>query len=418
MAVARSSHMLLTLLLAFIGSFVWFSWDLQDSIPSWRMSSTCSCGPDSYADITIETNTTLSTAPNSTNSTVPEPIPEPTAPEDSVDESLFPLPESLSKDQLSLFPFPAKVWQKAGTHGVDDKRIPDIKSWQLVNPNLRHEILTDGAGDIYVRENYAAYPDLLNLYLSLNVPILKADLLRHLILYNEGGIWSDLDVTCEQPIDTWIPAKYRNQTNVVVGMEFDGSQFASWTVMSKPRSSHIAAVIRYIVNELEASAEDYNTTIHGLTMQTISDVVDVTGPQAMTQGIMKNLEKELRMQLGRPSISNVMEPRLIGDVLVLPNAGFAAAQGGWPKDRGPYLVSHHYAGSWKNTDGGEADKKLENGKVVAVGEPTQVKEEDKPAKPAEHVEEVPEVKPAAELNEAKQPDEEIVHARNAYEEAV
>jgi hypothetical protein len=34
-------------------------------------------------------------------------------------------------------------------------------------------------------------------------------------------------------------------------------------------------------------------------------------------------------------------------------------QGGWPTDRGPYLVEHHYAGSWKNDKGGE-DKGEEN----------------------------------------------------------
>jgi mannosyltransferase OCH1-like enzyme len=277
---------------------------------------------------------------------------------DSTDEQFtgsaaYRLPAVKSKQQLQSSLFPAKLWQKSGTYRIDDSRRNDIKSWQIQTPSLRHEILTDGSGDQYMREKYADYPELLNLYLSLQVPILKADLLRQLILYNDGGIWSDLDVTCRAPINTWIPEQYKNKTNVVVGLEFDGSQFASWTVMAKPRTSHIANVLRYIVSQLDKSAVEYNTTIHGLTMKTIRDVVDVTGPQAMTRGIIQSLEREMGLPVGRANISNLHEPVLLQDVLVLPNAAFAAMQAGWPTDRGPYLVEHHYAGSWKNDKGGE-----------------------------------------------------------------
>jgi mannosyltransferase OCH1-like enzyme len=186
------------------------------------------------------------------------------------------------------------------------------------------------------------------------VPILKADFLRQLILYADGGVWSDLDVTCHQPIDSWIPAKYKDKANLVVGLEFDGNQFASWTVMAKPRANHIAAAIDYIINTLEYEAGLANTTISGLTMKTISDVVLVTGPQAMTRAILQSISVELGEKVDGGNVSNLQEPVLLHDVLVLPNAAFAAMQGGWPKDQGPYFVEHHYAGSWKNDQGGES----------------------------------------------------------------
>jgi len=94
-------------------------------------------------------------------------------------------------------------------------------------------------------------PDILNTYFSLNIPILKADLLRYLILYADGGVWFDLDVSCEDtPIDNWVLAEHR-AANLVVGLEFDYdyqedtamySQFASWTIMAKPRSPHLMQV--------------------------------------------------------------------------------------------------------------------------------------------------------------------------------
>ncbi|KAJ5661894.1 uncharacterized protein N7477_009510 [Penicillium maclennaniae] len=325
--MARYSHYLLALLSAFVATLFWLSWGLKDSVPSLALTVGSNC--------ILNENATPTTTPYASE-TPSAPVSSPTSSPDDIDEAYagsaaYKLPAIKSKQHLAAAAFPAKLWQKSGTHGIDESRREDMRSWQIQSPNLRHEILTDGS-----------------------VPILKADLLRQFILYNDGGIWSDLDVTCHVPIDKWIPEQYKARTNVVVGLEFDGAQFASWTVMAKPRTSHIASVLRYIILALEQSALDYNTTISGLTMQTISDVVDVTGPQAMTRGIIQSLEKELGLPVGRPNISELYEPVLLGDVLVLPNAAFAAMQGGWPTDRGPYLVEHHYAGSWKNDKGGES----------------------------------------------------------------
>jgi hypothetical protein len=53
------------------------------------------------------------------------------------------------------------------------------------------------------------------------------------------------------------------------------------------------------------------------------------------------------------NISGLKVPKLIGDVLVMPGNAFAASQSGFPEDQGPRLVTHHYAGTWKNDKGGE-----------------------------------------------------------------
>lgn len=43
-------------------------------------------------------------------------------------------------------------------------------------------------------------------------------------------------------------------------------------------------------------------------------------------------------------------------MLILPGNAFAAAQSEDLEDQGPVLVTHHYAGSWKNDYGGEMAK--------------------------------------------------------------
>lgn len=270
--------------------------------------------------------------------------------------SPFPSPTSTA--------IPQKIWYKAGPKGISEVSGRWISSCLLNNPTLRREILTDYSSDTYVKSLYAHRPDIVNVYLSLTVPILKADFLRYLILFAEGGIWSDLDVSCEDvPIEEWIPEQYRKDAAVVVGLEFDDddwghdnylrTQFASWTIMTRPGSPHFGMVIQDVMKGLQDTANENNVSISGVTYRMISDVVDVTGPKRMTRSIVRSLELQLKEPIGDKNTSGLTEPKLIGDVLILPSAAFAARQAGYPEDRGPALVSHHYAGSWKNEKGGE-----------------------------------------------------------------
>lgn len=343
----RSSYYLLALLLSFIATFLWFSSGAKTTPILTLAYGSCPCPPAATPSSPVSKPSSLAK-----DITIASPSSAPPPPPSKPTQSYY-LPFTPTR-QLSRLPFPSKLWQKAGPNGIDLDRQQDIKSWQKHNPSLRHEIFTDSSAETYVLDHFAKFPDIIDIYQDLQVPILKADFLRHLILYADGGVWSDLDVTCHHPIDSWIPSQYKNQTNLVVGIEFDGSQFASWTVMAKARTNHIAAVIEYIMDALEDAAEQVHTTIAGLTMKTIEDVVAVTGPQAMTRAILQSVSIELGETVGGENVSGLHEPVLLHDVLVLPNAAFAAMQGGFPEDQGPYLVEHHYAGSWKNDHGGES----------------------------------------------------------------
>ncbi|KAL4900674.1 hypothetical protein BDW74DRAFT_161339 [Aspergillus multicolor] len=253
--------------------------------------------------------------------------------------------------------FPAKIWHKCGPKGVSEQAQKLMDLWLEKNPHFRHELLTDESADQYVRENYADWPDVLETYNALQVPILKADFLRVLILYADGGIWSDLDVQDEVPVSGWIPEKYskdkEHPVNVVVGIEFDGWQFTSWTVMAKPHLLHFKNVIEYVVKQLKTTAIENHVSLSQITKAMVGEVVAVTGPQAITMALLQSVSEETGQDITKQHIHQLKEPKLIGDIMVLPQAAFAALQGGNPTDQGPYLVSHQYAGSWKNEVGGE-----------------------------------------------------------------
>jgi len=271
-----------------------------------------------------------------------------------------------TKTQTSLptaTAIPEKIWYKLGPKGLSDDTKGWISSCLDKNPSYQREFLTDASGDHYVKAHFANRPDIVDAFLQFSIPILKADLLRYLILYAEGGVWSDLDVSCEEgSIQDWVPEQYKADAALVVGLEFDWdweddnflhSQFASWTIMAKRGSPHMMMVVDDILENMHTKAEENNVPISGLTMEMVGEIVDATGPKRMTRSIVKSMELVLEDTVDDRNISGLHEPKLIGDVLILPGNAFAARQSGYPSDQGPTYVEHHYAGTWKNDHGGE-----------------------------------------------------------------
>ncbi|CAO2658467.1 Nn.00g061900.m01.CDS01 [Neocucurbitaria sp. VM-36] len=260
---------------------------------------------------------------------------------------------------------PRAIWYKLGPHGLTD----DTRRWTdsciKSNPDYQVEFMTDESGDEYVRTAFAYRPDIVNSYLALSVPIFKADILRYLLLYDQGGIWSDLDISCEGiPIDDWVPAEYRDDAGLVVGWEFDQGwskpffrQFTSWTIMAKPRSPHMMQVIEDIMQTLHEKAHETKVPIENTTLAVIGDVVDFSGPRRLTRSVYKSLSTMLNRTIGSADMQEILQPKLVGDVLVMPGRSFAASANRYKpeeeKELPPKLVTHHYAGAWKNNYGGE-----------------------------------------------------------------
>ncbi|THV46531.1 hypothetical protein BGAL_0378g00020 [Botrytis galanthina] len=269
--------------------------------------------------------------------------------------------------------FPKKLWYKVGPQGVSDEAKRFRHHCLDINPGYKYEVLTDAFADEYVWKWFSHRADILNTYFSLSIPILKADLLRYLILYAYGGVWFDLDVSCEDiPMDDWVLEEHR-AANLVVGLEFDYdyqedtamySQFASWTIMAKPGSPHLMQVINDILDELNEIARRNEVSIEGIELSMISDVVDITGPKRMTWGIIKSLKEILGRDLDDRDVGELRSARLIHDVLILPGNAFAGTQNGFKKEKGKVFVNHHYAGTWKNKFGGEAEKGSEKEKEI------------------------------------------------------
>lgn len=263
---------------------------------------------------------------------------------------------------------PKKIWYKLGAKGLNY----DARGWTNTcisqNPGYRAEFLTDQSADEFVKEKYADRPDVVATYMALTVPILKADLLRYLLLYAEGGVWFDLDVSCEGiPIDEWVPDEFKEDASLIVGWEFDAGydflferQFTTWAVMARKGVPHLMAVVDDIVQSVADLAKANNATISQLNMTMVPDVVDLTGPKRFARSVTKSVAATLDQTDGWDGWDDyyeILEPRLAGDVLILPGYSLSAQFNAYEEEDqervGPSLVVHHYAGTWKNEYGGE-----------------------------------------------------------------
>lgn len=256
---------------------------------------------------------------------------------------------------------PEKIWYKVGPNGINNETREWMNTCLEQNPTFEHQIMKDSSADAYVIERFVHRPDIVKTYLALPIPILKADILRYLLLFAEGGIWSDLDVSCgDTPIRNWIPEEYKKNVSLVVGWEFQTvyekhmREFVTWMIMAKPGLRHMSMVINDTLEALHGKAKEHNVPISGLKMDTVGDIVWLTGPMAMSKSIIKSLGIE-KDNINYGTTPYVFEPQLFDNVLILPGYAFSASLQDYKdyEHPGPALVTHHFAGSWKNDNGGE-----------------------------------------------------------------
>ncbi|KAL8827189.1 MAG: hypothetical protein Q9191_003340 [Dirinaria sp. TL-2023a] len=275
-------------------------------------------------------------------------------------------PEDLSNpnaQQNISSEFPRRIWQtaKTGPLALEQNAQGAVRSWLDMNQEHRYELITDGGTASYVQEHFSHKPELLHDFLSLQDGLLRADLLRYLLLFAEGGTYTDVDTICLKTISQWVPEEIKSKVNLVFGVEGDSLggglipgftypvQFASWTFLAKPRHMIMGMIIDRVLHQLRGLAKAQNTTI-GHIEASYMDVMDTTGPGVFADSIYHGLSLITGTNVTSSNLTGMTEPRLFGDVLILPvtafGAGLAHSNAGPTTDEHA-LVQHIFAGSWK-----------------------------------------------------------------------
>ena len=186
--------------------------------------------------------------------------------------TFFRLPSSTSSASGAPL-IPHKIWQiwvgaapPAELGGV-------IGSWQLKNRDYIYTLLSSEGADAFARKHYASRPDVLEPFLELQFPVLRSDLLRYMLLEAEGGVYSDLDVTCRNAINEWVPKELESQVHAIVGIEYDEHagtpeqsiqepiQFCQWTMASSPNHPIMHKAVKNVMDNIKTYATNNDTKI-------------------------------------------------------------------------------------------------------------------------------------------------------------
>ncbi|PGH31506.1 hypothetical protein GX50_05698 [[Emmonsia] crescens] len=267
--------------------------------------------------------------------------------------------------------FPRKIWQTWKVHPLDfEKReMQYARSWASKNPGHRYEVLTD-QNDLYYLETHFGpkglnRPDIIYVYRSLTATIIKADLLRYLVMYVEGGAYADIDVEALRPLDNFIPDRFNERDiDMIIGVEIDqpefknhtvlgpkSQSFCQWTFVCKPRLPVMLALVDNIIRWLNQLSKKQNVPISRITLD-FDDVISGTGPSAFTGAILEDMSYRTGKDVTWDAFHNMAESKVVGGILILTVEAFAAGQG--HSNSGSHnartaLVKHHYhASGWPN----------------------------------------------------------------------
>lgn len=291
---------------------------------------------------------------------------------------LQPDQDRYTSDSTRPTTIPRKIWQIFSTpadfegttpFSIDPKSLGDTTSWVALNPGYQYELLGAVSADEFVLKHFSNDKKIIDTYFTLQNPGLKTDLLRYLVLWVEGGVYSDLDTWALKPIDAWVPEYLRDQVRAVVGIEFDQLdgdpwpgfgdepsymthvvQFCQWTLAAAPGHPLFDSIVQTSLDRIDELAAVHKTSISDLD-PTGYEVVTTTGPSAWTDVVFEQLQKADPKLQSLKELSDMKEPRLIGDILVLTIDGFGMGQphshattGGSIPDAA--LAKHGFRHSW------------------------------------------------------------------------
>lgn len=231
---------------------------------------------------------------------------------------------------INTTPIRRKLWQtsRLAPMALEDETKYNIALWNSMNPNWRHEVLTDDGSDEYIRDRFAqSRPDIVEVYTALKDNILRADFFRYLVLLGDGGVYSDMDTEALKPIDSWIPQAYKNATNVVVGIEYDTMgggrgqalldlQLVNWTIMSAAGHGLMELVVKNVIDSLTALAQKQGVPLAHVKAN-FNDVLACTGPVQLTRSTWQYLSQVTGEEFTWRRVSGITEPVLVHDVLIL-----------------------------------------------------------------------------------------------------
>jgi mannosyltransferase OCH1-like enzyme len=210
---------------------------------------------------------------------------------------------------------PKIIHQTWKTDRIPRKWIPFTRKVQELNTDWKYMLWTDADNDEFVQKEF---PDFYDIFKGFSRGIMRADVIRYLIMYQIGGVYLDLDYEVLQPFDFGdkeIILPLNRSIKTGDGQDELGNCFFA----SAPGHIFWHDVITEL-KENTPAVTDY------------SQIVEATGPRLLTRIYRKNEYKDI--YLPDRLIYHPPTPTNRKDVEKIKNNGIS-------------LGIHHPWGSWK-----------------------------------------------------------------------
>jgi mannosyltransferase OCH1-like enzyme len=187
---------------------------------------------------------------------------------------------------------PKIIWQ---THEDNFDQLPDyvlkiVETWEKNNPTWDYRYFNAKDREEFILKEFGK--DWYNLYNKCIFGAMKADVWKVLIVYKYGGVYSDIDYTCNKPIEYWLDDK----NSMVVGMDEEKNEIACHTFAATANNKVLESVVNTIKKNLEELQYDVKLFSY-----------EYTGPIAFTKGIRNyfNIKEELDLINNLESLNNL-----------------------------------------------------------------------------------------------------------------
>lgn len=139
---------------------------------------------------------------------------------------------------------PRIIWQtaKSTPHAA---ALPLIESWKTKNPGYHYAFMDDVACDEFIRYNFT--PEFYEMYSSLPVGVMRADVWRVAVVYVFGGVYVDIDCECIVPLDEWLSVH-----SLVALEETPLGELANFMFAAAPRHPALLATLEWFMETYRA----------------------------------------------------------------------------------------------------------------------------------------------------------------------
>ncbi|KAI9341152.1 nucleotide-diphospho-sugar transferase [Obelidium mucronatum] len=214
-----------------------------------------------------------------------------------------------------------------------------FKSWDTLNPTHLQLIFNDKDSDRFVQGFFSDW--VTEAYFRLPRVVMRSDLVRYLMLYKFGGVYSDLDTSCLRPIHEWTFGV--KEVGFFAGVENargNRDNINQWTIGSAQHHPLIAKVIHRVVSTIHKASDD--------DLKDPQKLLYITGP-----GIWKPTVHEYLAEKGATveDVSFLWDGfRMFDDVMVFGKTLLSPLNAQNPKAFSIHYGTGKLAGGWKTVN--------------------------------------------------------------------